>query len=349
MNTRPKVSVIVLGYNERRFLEKCLTSVLDQDYPHDKYEVLYVDNGSSDLSPELVEERFSEVRVVSLDRNHGFGGGNNRGAAHARGDLVVFFNADTVAHRGWLGAMVRAMEDDPQVKASCAGMIPPDHPGFETMDREALPSHVHYSDIVRFGHTGAKRISTDGPPREILHLGGCAAMLDLSILDELEYIFDESYFIQGDDTDLGFRINSLGYKVMLAPHAVFYHLTTTPAELRPSKRTLRLMLRMHRNRFITYYRNMHTVEFLLALPLLLLGSPLKPFSFTMSRWRKLAYALVIVPVTWFACLQAILIHFPRHREKRQRILRRRRLEPFWFLKQIVQRNQFKECRSSLSH
>jgi len=342
MRNKPRVSVIALGYNEERFLEDCLAAVLDQDYPRDQYEVLFVDNGSSDGSLGLVQERFPEVRAISLDRNYGFGGGNNRGAAHARGDLVVFLNADTVVHRGWLGGMVRAMDDAPQVKACAAGGLAPDLLGFEAMEREAMPPYVYYGDVVRFGHVGLNRIRSDASPRMTLHLAGCTAMLDLSILDELEYIFDESYFLDGDDTDLGFRINGLGYRVVVVPEALFYHLTNVPSDLKPSRWTLQRMVRMHRNRFVTYYRNMHTAEFLLALPVLLLASPLKPLTFMMSLGRKLAYAAAIVPVTWYAFAQALLIHFPRHAENRGRILQRRRREPFWFLKQIIRRKHYNE-------
>lgn len=343
MRNEPRVSVIVLGFNEKRYLEGCLSAVLDQDYPRDEYEVLFVDNGSSDGSWERVQERFPEVRAIRLDQNHGFGGGNNRGAAHARGELLAFLNADTVVHRGWLSGMVRALDADPQVKACEAGMLAPDLPGFESMEQETMPPYVYYTDIVRCGHVGLNRIRSDAPPRTTLHLEGCTAMLDLSILDELEYIFDETYFLDGDDTDLGFRINALGYKVVVVPEALFYHLVkTVPADLKPSRRALRRMVGMHRKRFATYFRNMHTAEFLLTLPVLLLGSPLKPFTFKMSLGRKLAYAAAIVPITWYAFAQAALIHFPRHAEKRRRILQRRRREPFWFLVQILRRKHYKE-------
>jgi GT2 family glycosyltransferase len=343
MHNRPRVSIVVLGYNEERFLDGCLAAVLDQDYPRDQYEVLFVDNGSSDGSLALTQERFPEIRTIPLDRNYGFGGGNNRGAAHVRGDLVVFLNADTVVHQGWLGGLVRAIDADPQVKACSAAGLAPDCPGFEAMEREALPPHVYYADIVRFGHVGLNRIRSDAPPRRTLHLAGCTAMLDLSILEELEYLFDEDFFLDGDDTDLGLRINSLGYRMVVVPEAVFYHLAkNVPARLKLSWRTLQRMVHMHRNRLVAYYRNMHTAEFILALPVLLLGSPLKPFTFMMSLGRKLAYAAAIVPVTWYAFAQAALIHFPRHAEKRRRILQRRRREPFWFLKQIIRRKSYNE-------
>ena len=342
MDNIPQVSVIVLGYNEQKYLENCLASVLDQEYPRDQYEVLFVDNGSGDGSSEWVRTHFPEVRTVRLEQNLGFGGGNNQGAAHARGRFVVFLNADTIVHRGWLEGLVCAMEEDPEVKACVAGGLAPGSPGFEVVEREARPPYAFYSDVVRFGHVGINRIRTDAPPRQTLHLAGSTAMLDLSILDELEYIFDESYFLDGDDTDLGFRINTLGYKVVVAPQALFYHLAGAPTHLKLSRRMIKRMVRLHRNRFVTYYRNLHTAELLLAMPVLLLGSPLKPFAFQMSLGRKLAYAMAIVPVTWYAFAQAAFTRFPQHAEKRRRILNRRRRERFWFLKQILVRKQYKE-------
>jgi GT2 family glycosyltransferase len=339
---KPRVSVLVLGYNEKRFLEGCLSAILDQDYQRELYEVLFVDNGSNDESKAWVQEHYPEVGVIRLDQNYGFGGGNNRGADHAQGDLLVFLNADTVVHRSYLANLVRAMDEEPDVKACMAGGLGPGSPGFEAMDREKLPSIVYYSDVVRFGHVGTNRIRSNASPRSTLHLAGSTAMVDLSIMDELEYFFDESYFLDGDDTDLGFRINSLGYKVVVAPKALFYHLAGAPTNLKPTKRMFDRMVRLHRNRFVTYYRNLYTPEFLLSLPVLFIGSPLKPFAFDISLGRKFLYALVIIPVTLLAFIQAAVIRFPQHAEKRANILQKRNRESFWFLKQILLRRQFNE-------
>jgi hypothetical protein len=106
-SNKPRVSVVVLGFNEKRYLENCLSAVLDQDFPREQYEVLFVDNASSDGSSMWVKEHFPDVEVVRLEQNLGFGGGNNRGAEQAQGDLVAFLNADTVVHRGWLSGMAR--------------------------------------------------------------------------------------------------------------------------------------------------------------------------------------------------------------------------------------------------
>ncbi len=343
METEYQISVVVLGFNERQYLQRCLSAILDQDYPRNQYEVLYIDNGSNDGSFEFVQEQFPEVRAIQLDKNYGFGGGNNRGASFARNRYVAFINSDTIVHRGWLGGMVKAIEHNPQAKACVSGGLAPDTPGFNPSERDQMPAFVYYSDIVRWGHVGLNRIRSDATPRSIMHLAGCSAMVDLSIKDELEYIFDETFFLDGDDTDLGFRINGLGYKVVIAPQSLFYHIVKTlPGELKPSKRTIKRMVNMHRNRFLVYYRNMHTSEFLLALPILLLASPLKPFTFEIPFLRKIAYGLAIIPVTWFAFAQALVTRFPKQVEKRRNILAKRRKGPYWLLSEILTRQQYKE-------
>ena len=101
-HNRPIASVIVVAYNDRKYLEACLSSVLDQDMPREDYEVIYADNASTDGSADFVAERFPSVRVLRFDRNYGFTEGNNRAAAAAKGRYVGFQNADTIAHRRWL-------------------------------------------------------------------------------------------------------------------------------------------------------------------------------------------------------------------------------------------------------
>ena len=109
-------SIIVVGYNDMKYLEGCMSSLLDQDMPAEEYEVIYADDASPDGSADFVAERFPAVRVVRLDRNYGFAEGNNRAATFARGRYIAFQNADTVAHRRWLPELIKAMRDDPQVK-----------------------------------------------------------------------------------------------------------------------------------------------------------------------------------------------------------------------------------------
>ena len=90
----PRVSVIVLGFNGRKYVDGCLTSLREQriDEP---YEVVFVDNGSKDGTADAAA-RHEWVRVERLDKNYGFCLGNNTGFERARGDYVVFLNQDVI-------------------------------------------------------------------------------------------------------------------------------------------------------------------------------------------------------------------------------------------------------------
>ncbi|MCP4362236.1 MAG: glycosyltransferase, partial [Chloroflexi bacterium] len=120
MNENRIASVIILGYNGKDFLEACLSSVLDQSYPSEKYEVIFADNASVDGSAAYVASNFPTVHVARFDRNWGFAEGNNRAAELAKGRYLVFLNQDTIAHYDWLAEMVRVMESDSSIKAGHA-------------------------------------------------------------------------------------------------------------------------------------------------------------------------------------------------------------------------------------
>lgn len=109
----PFVSVIVLNFNGENYLERCLFSVLGTKYPN--FEVIFVDNASTDSSLDLVKKTFGtdkRLRIFKSNNNLGFSAGNNFGFCQARGNYVVFLNNDTIADPYWLTALIDAMEDD---------------------------------------------------------------------------------------------------------------------------------------------------------------------------------------------------------------------------------------------
>ena len=107
----PRTSVIVVNWNGREHLDACLGSILASDYPGDRLEVVCVDNGSTDGSRELVESAFPRVRLVALDANRGFTGGNNAGVAASSGDVLVFLNNDMRIDTGAVRALVEALDE----------------------------------------------------------------------------------------------------------------------------------------------------------------------------------------------------------------------------------------------
>src|SRR5271163_1970527 len=114
-DTKPetaRASIVIPNWNGRGLLEKYLPSVLAAAEQSPGSEVIVVDNGSTDGSPELVLESFPQARLIALDENLGFGAGSNRGFEHARHDIVVLLNSDMRVERDFLAPLLEAFTDE---------------------------------------------------------------------------------------------------------------------------------------------------------------------------------------------------------------------------------------------
>ena len=156
------------------------------------------------------------------------------------------------------------------------------------------------------------------------------------IHDQLKYYFDPTYFIYNEDTDLGLRINNLGYKILYVPSAACYHQRAPSRRTLFSKKSLRMAYLVTRNRFITFYKNMYFLEYLLALPLIFMGSIIKLRTLPMKPLKKTIYALGLIPFTFLVLIMAV-IRFPRYAKERSYILSNSPHGKFWLLKQLWRR------------
>jgi GT2 family glycosyltransferase len=327
-------SIIVLAYNDRQYLDACLTSLLDQDVPLDSYEVIYADNASTDGSADYVSNKFPEVRVLRFDKNYGFAEGNNRAAEKARGKYIAFQNADTVAHRCWLLELIRGIESDPLVKACHPSGVPLNFGGYN--ERVKPIERGVMCELTRFGYVDFTEKQLNGDRIPTLFIAGGSLLIDSGIKHQLKYYFDPSYFIYNEDTDLGLRINNLGYKVLYVSSAPCYHQRAPSRRTSMNKKTLRMAYLVTRNRFITFYKNMHALEYMLALPLIFMGSIIKLRTLPMGSMKKTLYALGLIPYTLASLLLAV-IRFPRYTEERSYILSNSPRGQFWLLKELWQR------------
>ena len=109
----PLVCLIVVNWNGRHFLTKCLSSLRQQNYS--PYEIILVDNGSTDGSVDFVIQNFPQVRLVQLSENLGFAGGNTKGLEVSKGEYIGLLNNDTHADEKWLENIIQPMIDDPTV------------------------------------------------------------------------------------------------------------------------------------------------------------------------------------------------------------------------------------------
>lgn len=117
MSNTPKVSIILVNYNGKKFLPQCLTSLQELNFPKLQREIIMVDNNSKDLSIKYIRENFPEVRIVESKVNLGFAGGCNLGVRESKGKYVVLLNNDTRVDKEWLSALVESIESNPRVAA----------------------------------------------------------------------------------------------------------------------------------------------------------------------------------------------------------------------------------------
>lgn len=117
MPQTPLISVIIVNYNGKTFLQHCLDSVLNQSLAKSKYEIIVVDNNSSDNSVSFIKRNFPQIKLVESSENLGFAGGNNLGVTHAQGKYIVLLNNDTKVDRQWLAHLLSHIESDTSIAA----------------------------------------------------------------------------------------------------------------------------------------------------------------------------------------------------------------------------------------
>jgi GT2 family glycosyltransferase len=214
-------SVIIPNWNGARHLRVCLDSLRRQTHPD--FEVIVVDNGSTDGSVAMVQEEYPEVRLLALPENCGFVVACNRGAAMARGEVLVMLNNDTEAEPGWLEALCRALEAHPEAGAAASKLLLFDR-------RDTLHAA---GDILGPGFMPANRGVWEVDRGQYDHdrwvFGACggAAAYRRQVWEQLGG-FDARLFMYLEDVDLAWRMQRAGWRTLFVPEArVYHHLSAT--------------------------------------------------------------------------------------------------------------------------
>ena len=218
----PLASVIVLSYNASMFIEQCVRSVLESDYPN--FEVIVVDNGSTDGSYELLRKLFGaipNVRIMRNSRNLGFAEGNNVGYSDSRGEVVVFLNVDTVTEHDWLRRLVVALNSDATIGVAQPRLVSMEHPG-------SVDSEGGYMDYLGYiyllgGWYATKPIRKTKEP---FYAEGAALAIKRSVAESVllgASIFESDYFLYYEDSDLCWRVRLSGHKIVCVRESVVHH------------------------------------------------------------------------------------------------------------------------------
>ena len=240
----PFVSIVIVNFNGVHHLFECLNSIEELDY--NNYEVVLVDNASHDNSIDFVKNKFSWVRIITLEINHGFAEGSNIGASYAAGEFVVFLNNDTKVDKKWLSELVNVIAKDDSI-ATCGSKMYfyegdiINHAGGEI-------TLLGNGFDIGFGQMDSENFNTQ---RLVGTTCGGSMIIRKKVFDQLGG-FDPDYFACFEDVDLCLRAWIYGYKSVYVPTSIVYHKYGATLGTRQSAKRVYVC---QRNRLINIFKN----------------------------------------------------------------------------------------------
>jgi GT2 family glycosyltransferase len=210
------VSIIIPSWNGKHWLQKCLPTISAQTFRG--FEIIVVDNGSTDGSTEWVSADFPCVQIIRNTQNAGFGRATNQGISLARSPYVVTLNNDTQVASNWLECLMRVVQNEPRVGMWASKMVFAEQP--EVINSAGIC--VDKCGIAWDGMGGDLDRADDIEPREVFGPCGGAALYSRAMLNDVG-LFDEDFFAYHEDVDLAWRARLRGWRCLYVPTAVVHH------------------------------------------------------------------------------------------------------------------------------
>lgn len=307
-----KVSVILVNHNGMSHTDTCVSSVLNQTYPN--FEVIFVDNNSSDGSLEYARSNFPNLIFIATDKNIGYAGGINRGLEHASGDYIAPLNIDTEADKIWLAPMVRLLDENPGVGAVTPKILLYD----DRTKVNALGLNIHITGLgsARGLNDTAKKLPNS--PMKVAGVSGCSYLIRKDILERTQGL-NEDNFMYYDDVDLSWAVNLMGYDIYCVPESVVYH----KYQLKMTPEKLFLLEYGRLNMLLRYLR---PLTFIICLPALVL-TELLVTGYCIIRGRRYVSAKLKALISVFKDTKQLM-------KKRRDAQRLRRISDFQLFRQL---------------
>ena len=253
----PKVAVIIVNYNGLEYLSDLLSSLQKTNYPEDDWDIIMVDNDSTDDSVKYIKENYLKVKLLLEKENTGFAGGNNIGMEYAlknNYDYVYLLNQDTEVTPDWLKEVVNLAEADKTIGAVQSKL-------YLYSDKNRLNTVGNRIHFLGFGYGEASGAIDEGQynaVREINYPSGAGVLLRASVLNIIG-VFDGSMFMYMEDLDLGWRIWLAGFRCVMQPSSIVYHKYEF-------NRSMKQVYYFERNRLLTIFRNYKGLTLLFMIP-----------------------------------------------------------------------------------
>ncbi len=322
----PKISIVIVSYNHKDYLGPCLDSLLSQTYSN--YEIIVVDNNSSDGSADYVQTTYPLIKVIKSKQNLGFAGGNNLGVQQASGEYLAFINPDTTVDPQWLEALLKPFKHMPQIGMTTAKILLMKYPSHIN----TCGNDVHYTGIGFL--RGSNRPSSEfNSQEEVVAISGAAFLMPKLLYQAIEG-FDENFApAYVEDTDLSWRVILMGRKCLFVPDAIVYH------DYQPNFSANKYFM-IEKNRWQLLLKHYRLPTLLLLLPALLLAEIISwGFCFTSGRQYIVAK---LRSYYW------IMSHFRTISQKRKKLQSTRKVKDRTLLRKCVAYLAYSQASSSLA-
>ncbi|WP_259069812.1 glycosyltransferase family 2 protein [Mucilaginibacter sp. X4EP1] len=224
MSYIPKVAVVILNWNGKKYLQRFLPSVLSSVWPN--LEIIVGDNASTDGSVEFIRQEYPSVSIIQNDANYGFTGGYNKVLEHVDADYYILLNSDVEVAPGWIAPVINLMESDPLIAVAA-----PKIKAFDQKDHfEHAGAAGGFIDYLGYPFCRGRmfyEIEEDKgqyqQSGEVFWATGAAMFIKKHCWHEAGG-FDDRFFAHMEEIDLCWRLKNIGYKVMYCAESEVYHL-----------------------------------------------------------------------------------------------------------------------------
>jgi GT2 family glycosyltransferase len=211
----PKVAILILNYNGRKYLKECIDSVLATTYP--SFDVIIIDNASKDDSLEFVKKNYPKIKLIEYEENYGFALAYNKAINLADAPYLAILNNDTVVEPDWLNNLIPHMDNEKVAALNPKILF--------LHDRNRINAAGGSCDIFGFGMNrgnGDPDCGQYDKSEEVFYVNGAALISKKAVWQDVG-AFDERYFLYGEDLDWCWRARLRGYEVLYVPTAKVYH------------------------------------------------------------------------------------------------------------------------------
>jgi GT2 family glycosyltransferase len=284
----PRVAILVLNFNGKQLLRECLDSLRKTSYGN--FEVLVVDNGSTDGSQSYLKESFPWAKLIALDQNYGFCGGYNIASRLVKSEFLLFINNDiATADSGWLDHMVETILSLPNIAVVGAKQLIASKK--DTIENVG-GSFFRWQGGSRIGFGELDKHQYDDVEVEPFYISGAALLIRRELFLQCGG-FDPKMFAYGEDLDLCWRLRIMGFQMRSSPKSVLLHKSSASF-----KKSLKSLYLSNRNLIRASIKNYSIANLLRTLPFLLSITVAFGFGASVSS-KKTYFLLSITKSLWF--------------------------------------------------